>query len=164
LVIAQHWSYYLDKKKRSGEIRIVFDYKELNEMTIKNAVPIPKIDNVLDAFKGCTCYSNLDMLAAYTQIGLLPSDYAATAFSTPTGHYQWKVLSFGLTNAPGLFTRTLNNIMAPLIGKCCVVYLDDICIVSKNEEEHLKHLAAVLNLLHKQNKLYLGLKKCKFFL
>jgi ribonuclease HI len=151
--------------KPDGTLRCVLDYRELNAVTIKNRHPIPRIDDIIDQFRGAYVFSNLDLVSAYNQFQLQPEDQQASAFSTPQGHFEWKVLSLGLTNAPGVFSRAMYDILSPLMNgpnRCIVVYLDDIAILSKTPEEHVKHVEMTLKLLH-DAKLLVKLRKCHFF-
>ena len=104
-------------------------------------------------------FSNLDLTQGYNQFQLCPEDQALSAFTTPSGRYQWKVLSFGLSNAPSVFSRAMQAILQSYVGKFVLVYLDDIAILSKTKEEHLQHLRLVFERLH-QAGLKLKLPKC----
>ncbi|GAX83745.1 hypothetical protein CEUSTIGMA_g11170.t1 [Chlamydomonas eustigma] len=151
--------------KPDGTLRCVLDYRELNAVTIKNRHPIPRIDDIIDQFRGASVFSNLDLVSAYNQFQLQLKDQQASAFSTPQGHFEWKVLSLGLTNAPGVFSRAMYDILSPLMNgpnRCIVAYLDDIAILSKTPEEHVKYVEMTLKLLH-DAKLLVKLRKCHFF-
>ncbi|KAJ9504621.1 hypothetical protein QJQ45_030459, partial [Haematococcus lacustris] len=102
-----------------------------------------------------------DLQAGYNQIRITPEDVPKTAFRTPDGHYQFKVLSFGLCNAPATFQRVMNDAFAPVLNQCALVYLDDILVMSKSVDEHLKHLRKVFDLL-RLNKLFAKQSKCEF--
>ena len=148
-------------QKKDGSLRMVIDYRALNKLTIKNRYPLPRIDDLLDGATGATVFSSLDLMSGYHQIRIQPDDIPKTAFRTPFGLFQWKVLSFGLTNAPATFQAVMNDIFRPLIHKCVLVYLDDILVYSKTMEEHAEHLRQVLQILRDQD-FYAKLSKCSF--
>ncbi|KAJ9519492.1 hypothetical protein QJQ45_000587 [Haematococcus lacustris] len=148
-------------KKKSGELRMCLDYRQLNKITIRDQYPLPRIDDLFDKLSGCTVFSSLDLQAGYNQIRITPEDVPKTAFRTPDGHYQFKVLSFGLCNAPATFQRVMNDAFAPVLNQCALVYLDDILVMSKSVDEHLKHLRKVFDLL-RLNKLFAKQSKCEF--
>ncbi|KAJ9531318.1 hypothetical protein QJQ45_006759 [Haematococcus lacustris] len=148
-------------QKKSGELRMCIDYRQLNKLTLRDQYPLPRIDDLFDRLSGCSVFSSLDLQAGYHQIRITPEDVPKTAFRTPEGHFQFKVLSFGLTNAPATFQRVMNDAFAPVLGKCALVYLDDILVMSKSLPEHLQHLRLVFDLLRK-NKLYAKMSKCEF--
>jgi hypothetical protein len=123
------------------------DYRAINRVTVKNKFPIPRVDDLLDKLGNARVFSSLNLMSGYHQIKIRPEDVAKTAFRTPLGHYQFKVLPFGFTNAPATFQSTMNRIFALLLGKSVVVYLDDILVFSKTPEEHVVHLKQVLDIL-----------------
>jgi hypothetical protein len=126
---------------------MVIDYRALNRQTVKKRYPMPRIDDTLDQLSGATVFTSLDLTSGYHQIRISDEDMPKTAFRTPAGLFEWKVLSFGLTNAPATFQTAMNAIFAPYLHKFVLVYLDDILIFSKTMEEHREHLREVLNLL-----------------
>ncbi|KAJ9528788.1 hypothetical protein QJQ45_000017 [Haematococcus lacustris] len=148
-------------QKKSGELRMCIDYRQLNKITIRDQYPLPRIDDLFDQLAGKTVFSSLDLQAGYHQIRIPAEDVPKTAFRTPMGHYQFKVLCFGLTNAPATFQRVMNEAFAEVINDCALVYLDDILVMSKDSEEHLVHLRRVFDLLRKY-KFYAKLSKCEF--
>jgi RNase H-like domain found in reverse transcriptase/Reverse transcriptase (RNA-dependent DNA polymerase)/Integrase zinc binding domain/Chromo (CHRromatin Organisation MOdifier) domain/Retroviral aspartyl protease len=148
------------KKKDSG-LRLCIDYRALNKQTIKNKCPIPRIDELLDRMKDARFFSKLDLKSGYHQIRISPDDVHKTAFRTRYGHFEYKVMSFGLVNAPATFTTLMNQVFHDLLDVCVVVYLDDILVFSHTEEEHLQHLETVLERL-RSNKLYANPSKCEF--
>ena len=149
-------------KKKDGGLRMCIDYRALNKKTIKNQVPIPRIDEVWDQVGGAQFFSTLDLREGYHQIRMREEDIEKTAFRTRYGQFEYLVTPFGLTGAPGCFQTLMNNIFRPHIDDFILVYIDDILIYSKTREEHLKHLETALKLL-KENKVYCKESKCHFF-
>ena len=148
-------------KKKGGKIRLCMDYRKLNNITKKDSFPLPRIDDVLDLLHGQKFFTTLDLASGYWQIEMDDSSKEKTAFIVDNNLYEWNRLSFGLTNAPGTFQRLMNYVLRSVIGKICLVYLDDIIVFAKTREEHLANLERIFNLL-KEADLKLGLSKCKF--
>lgn len=148
--------------KKDGTLRLCVDYRALNKVTQKDRYPLPRIDDLFDQLRGAQVFSSLDLQQGYHQVRVTDEDVPKTAFRTPLGLFQYRVLCFGLTNAPATFMRLMNNILSPYIGKFVCVYLDDILIYSKTEEEHLSHLRAVLGTL-RLHRLHAKESKCEFF-
>ena len=149
-------------KKKDGSMRMCVDYRRLNQITIKNKFPLPRIDELLDRLQGARFFSKLDLTSGYHQIRIAEKDIEKTAFRTRYGLFEYMVLPFGLTNAPATFMTLMNSVLAPFIDNFVLVYLDDILVFSKTEEEHLEHLRKVLTAL-RENRLFAKLKKCEFF-
>jgi hypothetical protein len=151
-------------KKKDGSKRMCVDYRALNHITVKNAAPLPRIDDLLDRLQGAKHFSTLDLLSGYHQLSLRPEDIPKTAFKTTAGLYEYKVLCFGLANAPSVFQAIMNKIFSSrnLLNKCVLVYMDDILIFSRTKAEHLKHIEAVFKVLQAES-LSAKLKKCQFF-
>jgi hypothetical protein len=138
-------------------------YHSLNEVTIKNKYLLPSTDDLFDQLKGACVFSKIDLRSGYHQLKIRASDIPKTAFITRYGLYRYTVMSFGLTNAPAYFMYLMNKVFMKYLDKFVVVFIDDILIFSKNEEEHDKHLRLVLQKL-RENQLYAKLNKCKFWL
>ena len=147
--------------KKNVNLRMCIDYRSLNQQTVKNRYPLPRIDDLFDQLQGAKVFSSIDLQSAYYQVRLKPEAVPKTAFTTPLGLYEFRVLRFGLTNAPGTFQNIMNDVLKDVIGKFIIVYLDDIVVHSKDQAEHYKHLQIVLQLLH-EHELYANLAKCKF--
>ncbi|WVZ70990.1 hypothetical protein U9M48_019617 [Paspalum notatum var. saurae] len=152
---------FLDKK--DGSRRMYVDYRALNDVTIKNKYPLPRIDDLFDQLQGACVFSKIDLRSGYHQMKIRPSDIPKTAFITRFGLYEYTVMSFGLTNAPAYFMNLMNKVFMEYLDKFVVVFIDDILIYSKTEEEHEEHLRLVLQKL-REHKLYAKLSKCEFWL
>lgn len=149
-------------KKKDGTLRLCTDFRLLNEATVKDRFPLPRIDEILDVVGNAKVFSKLDLLSGYFQVRIQQEDISKTAFSTNTGHFEWVVMPFGLSNAPATFQRFMNRVLQPFLGKFVMVYLDDIVIYSDSVLEHEKHLQMVLDTL-KENSLVAKRSKCAFF-
>ncbi|GBG88300.1 hypothetical protein CBR_g46867 [Chara braunii] len=147
--------------KKGGKLRMCIDCRGLNRITRKNAYPLPRIDDLLDAAGGCKVFSKIDLKSGYQQIEVDPSDQHKTAFKTRDGLYEFIVMPFGLTNAPATFQSLMDKVLRHQLNRFVVVYLDDILIFSKSMEEHVKHLEEVLQVL-KDAQLHLNLEKSEF--
>ena len=150
-------------KKKDGSMRLCIDYRELNKLTIKNKYPLPRIDDLFDQLKGAVCFSKIDLRSGYHQLKIKSEDIPKTAFRTRYGHYEFLVMSFGLTNAPAAFMDLMNRVFKEYLDKFVIVFIDDILIYSKSKEEHAQHLRIVLQRL-KEKQLYAKFSKCEFWL
>ena len=139
------------------------DYRPLNEKTIKNTYPLPRINELFDQLAGATVFSKMDLRSGYHQIKICKEDVPKTAFKTRYGLYEYTVMSFGLTNAPATFSRLMNYIFMEYLDKFVVVYLDDILVYSKSNEEHEEHLRLIFLKL-REHRLYAKFSKCEFWL
>lgn len=137
------------------------DYRRLNALTVKNKFPLPVIDELLDELTGATWFTSLDMTAGYHQILMEEVDQYKTAFQTHHGHYEYAVMPYGVTGGPATFQQIMNHILAPLLRKGVVVFIDDILVYSATWVEHLKLLQAVFQLLLQHN-IKIKLSKCYF--
>ncbi|GJU03198.1 putative reverse transcriptase domain-containing protein [Tanacetum coccineum] len=137
-------------KKKDGSMRMCIDYRELNKLTIKNRYPLPRIDDLFDQLQGACCFSKIDLRSGYHQLRVREEDIPKTAFRTRYGHFEFTVMPFGLTNAPAIFMDLMNRVCKPYLDKFVIVFIDDILIYSKSEEEHEVHLKMILDLLKKE--------------
>jgi hypothetical protein len=148
-------------KKKDESLRLCIDYRPLNAVTIKNKYPLPHIDVLFDQWVGAKVFSKIDLRSGYHQIKIQASDIPKTAFSTRYGLYEFLVMSFGLTNLPAYFMYLMNSVFMPELDKFVVVFIDDILVYSKNEEEHAGHLHVVLQRL-REHRLYAKLSNVIF--
>lgn len=148
-------------RKKDGTWRFCVDYRYLNTLTVKTAFPILVFDQLMDELPGARYFSTLDLLAGYHQIRLREGEPPKTAFSTHVGHYEFRVVAFGLSGAPGTFQGAMNQTLKPLLRRCAIVFFDDILIYSKSFEEHIEHLRQVFALLAK-DQWHIKLSKCNF--
>ncbi|GJZ92176.1 putative reverse transcriptase domain-containing protein [Tanacetum coccineum] len=150
-------------KKKDGSFRMCVDYKELNKLTIKNRYQLPRIDDLFDQLQGSQYFSKIDLRSGYHQLRVFEDDIPKTAFRTRYGHFEFIVMPFGLTNAPTVFMDLMNRVCSPYLDKFVIVFINDILIYSKTQEEHEEHLGLVLELLKKE-RLYAKFSKCDFWL
>ncbi|KAL4025930.1 hypothetical protein IC575_014336 [Cucumis melo] len=148
-------------KKKDGSMRLCIDYRELNKVTVKNRYPLPRIDDLFDQLQGATVFFKIDLRSGYHQLRIKDEDVPKTAFRSRYGHYEFIVMSFGLTNAPAVFMDLMNRVFREFLDTFVIVFIDDILIYSKTEAEHEKHLRMVLQTL-RDNKLYAKFSKCEF--
>jgi hypothetical protein len=150
-------------KKKDQSLRLCVDYQPLNVITIKNKYPLPCIDILFDQLVGAKVFSKVNLRSGYHQIKICLEDVPKIAFSTRYGLYEYLVISFGLTNAHAHFMYLMNSVFMPELEKFIVVFIDDILVYSKNEEEHEQHLQIILQRL-RDHQLYAKLGKCAFWL
>ncbi|GJZ87093.1 putative reverse transcriptase domain-containing protein [Tanacetum coccineum] len=152
----------LDQLKELS-FRMCIDYHELNKLTVKNRYPLPRIDDLFDQLQGSSVYSNIDLRSGYHQLRIREEDIPITAFRTQYGHFEFQVMSFGLTNAPAVFMDLINRVCKSYLDKFVIVFIDDILIYSKSKEDHEEYLNIIFGLLKKE-KLYAKFSKCDLWL
>ena len=148
--------------KKSGALRLCVDYRCLNAKTRKDAYPLPRIDESLDALGRAQYFSAIDLASAYNQVEVHPDDRHKTAFTTPMGLYEYNRMPFGLCNAPGTFQRLMQMIFREELLQILLVYLDDIIVYSDTIADHLKRLERVFQKL-REHGLKIEAEKCQFF-
>jgi hypothetical protein len=149
--------------KKDGSMRMCIDYRSLNEVTIKNMYPLPRIDDLFNQLQGAKYFSKIDLRSGYHQLRIKEADIQKTTFVTRYGQYDFTVMPFGLTNAPAFFMNLMNKVFMEELDKFVVVFIDDILIYSKSREDHEHHLWIVLERL-RAHQLYTKLSKCEFWL
>ncbi|GJU63230.1 putative reverse transcriptase domain-containing protein [Tanacetum coccineum] len=150
-------------KKKDGAMRMCIDYRELNKLMIKNRYPLPRIDDLFDQLQGACCFSKIDLRSGYHHLIVQEEDIPKTSFKTRYVNFEFTVMPSGLKNAPAIFMDLMNRVCKPFLEKFVIVFIDDILIYLKLEEEHEVHLKTILDLLKKE-KLYAKFSKCEFWL
>jgi hypothetical protein len=148
-------------KKKDGTLRLCIDFRQLNNVTIKNKYPLTIIDDLFDQHKGAIIFSNIDLRLGYHQVRIKEEYIIKKTFRTRYGHYEFTIVPFGLSNSPTIFMCLMNGVFREYLDKFVIVFLDDIPVYSKSEEEHEKHLVMVFQVL-REHKLYAKLRKCIF--
>ena len=148
-------------RKKDGTIRFCIDYQKLNKITTRDMYPLPRLDHTIDSLAGMVYFSTMDCVSGYWQILMNEADIAKTAFVTHRGLYEFKVMPFGLVNAPMTFQRAMDLILSGLKYEICLVYLDDIIVFGRTWKEHCDNLRIVLQRLRSAG-IYLKPKKCQF--
>lgn len=149
-------------KKKDGSLRLCVDYRQLNAKTRRDAFPLPRIEESLDALSGARWFSTLDLASGYNQVPVSERDKSKTAFCTPFGLFEWNRMPFGLCNAPSTFQRLMERIFGDQQYQSLLLYLDDIVVFSSSVSQHLERLEVVFRCLEREN-LKVKLEKCAFF-
>ncbi|KAK3506733.1 hypothetical protein QTP70_018861 [Hemibagrus guttatus] len=147
--------------KKDGGLRSCIDYRALNQITVKFRYPLPLVPAALKHLRGATIFTKLDLRSAYNLIRIREGDKWKTAFITPTGHYEYLVMPYGLANAPSVFQDFIHEVLREFLHRCVLVYIDDILIYSRSLAEHRQHVAEVLGRLG-EFQLFLKAEKCSF--
>jgi hypothetical protein len=150
-------------EKKDGTQWMCVDYQSMNEVTIKNKYPLPRIEDLFDQLKAASAFSKIDLRSGYHQLKIWESDIPKTSIRTRYGLYEYTMMSFGLTNAPSYFMYLMNKVFTEYLDKFVVAFIDDILIFSKIEEEHEMHLRLVLEKI-RAHQLYAKFSKWEFWL
>jgi hypothetical protein len=148
-------------KKKDGTWRFCVDYRHLNAITVKNKYPLPIIDELLDELSGARWFTKLDLRVGCHQIRMQAMDEHKTAFKTHHGHFEFRVMPFGLTSAPATFQGCMNSILSPLLRKFVLVFVNDILIYNRTLSDHVQHLQSVFQILTEHH-LKVKRSKCSF--
>ena len=148
-------------KKKDETWHLCVDYPHLNALTMIAKYPVPVIEELLSKLHGVVWFSKMDLRARYHQIQLAKGDEYKTTFQNHEGHFEFKVVPFGLVGAPDTFNGAMHTTLHPLLRKCVLFFFDDILIFSKTLVEHVQHLWQVLELL-KRDQWKVKHSKCEF--
>eukprot|EP00063_Salmo_salar_P095574 XP_014070409.1 PREDICTED: RNA-directed DNA polymerase homolog [Salmo salar] len=141
--------FFVEKKDKT--LRLCIDYRGLNDITVKNHYPLPLISPAFEPLQGATMFSKL--------VGIREGDEWKSAFNMASGHYEYLVMHFGLTNAPAVFQALVNDVLRDMLNRFVFVYLDDILVFSRSTQEHVLHVRQVLQCLL-ENQLFVKAEKC----
>ncbi|KAI2666560.1 Transposon Tf2-11 polyprotein [Labeo rohita] len=147
--------------KKDGGLRPCIDYRQLNSQVIQQPYPLPLVPAALEELRGAQVFTKLDLRSAYNLVRIRAGDEWKTAFVTPTGHYEYRVMPYGLSISPSVFQTFMNEVFREFLHRFVIVYIDDILIYSRNMAEHRHHVQHVLHKL-REFRLYLKLEKCEF--
>lgn len=150
-------------KRKDGTLRLCVDYRKLNQVTVKNKYPLPRIEDLFDQLQGAQVFSKIDLRSGYHQLKIAEADIPKTAFRTRYGHYEFLVMPFGLTNAPATFMALMNKVFQQFLDQFVIVFINDILVYSRSKEDHVNHLQLVLRVM-RGKQLYARLSKCEFWL
>ncbi|GBG66138.1 hypothetical protein CBR_g57020 [Chara braunii] len=148
-------------RKKNKDLRLCIDYRKLNAQMIRNAGPLPCIDDLLERLGGAKFFSKLDLKSGYHQLEIRQEDRYKTAFKMRYGHFKWLVMPFGLTNAPATFQAAMTTEFRHMLDRYVLIYLYDILVYSRSLDEHVEHLRTVLERL-RQAKYKANRDKCEF--
>ncbi len=148
-------------KKKDGGLHPCIDYRGLNDITVKFRYPLPLVPAALEQLRKARYFTKLDLRSAYILIRIREGDKWKTAFSMTSGHYEYLVMPFGLSNSPSVFQAFINDVFRDMLNRWVIVYSDDILIYSDSYEDHIKHVRSVLQRLI-THQLYAKTEKCEF--
>ena len=157
------WRFGAVCQEEGQDPRLCIDYRQLNRVTIKNRYPLPRIDDLFDQLRGAWVYSKIDLHRGYHKLRVREADIPKTMLRTRYGHFKFIVMPFRLTNALAAFMYLMHRVFQPYLDRFVVVFIDDILIYSKSEEEHECHLRIVLQIL-RDHQLYAKFSKYEFWL
>ncbi|CAN4115730.1 unnamed protein product [Withania somnifera] len=144
-------------------MRMCIDYRRLNKVTLNNKYPLPRIDDLFNRLRGAAVFSKIDLRSGYHRLRIHTEDIPKIAYRTRYGHYEFLVMSFGLTNAPAAFMDLMYRVLKPYLDSFMIVFIDDILVYSRSKSDHERHLVVILRTL-REHKLYAKFSKCEFWL
>lgn len=147
--------------KADSSLLLFVDYHELNKLTLKNKYPLPCIDDLFYQLSGAKVFSQMDLATGFHPLRVANDSVPVTAFRTQSEFYEWLVMPYGLTNAPAYFVDLMKRVFRDQLNKFVLVFVDDILVYSRTEEEHKTHLRIVLDIL-RRNQLKAKFLKCHF--
>ncbi|WMV13582.1 hypothetical protein MTR67_006967 [Solanum verrucosum] len=150
-------------RKKDGSLRMCIDYRQLNNLTMKNRYPLPRIDDLFNQLQGASYFSKIELCSGYQQLKVRGFDIPKMAFRTRYGHCEILVMSFGLTDAPAAFMYIMNRVFRQYLEMFVIVFIDDIMIYSRSENKHVDHLRVVLQVI-KDRHLFAKFSECEFWL
>ncbi|WMV33257.1 hypothetical protein MTR67_026642 [Solanum verrucosum] len=150
-------------RKKDGSLRMCINYRQLNKVPVMNTYPLLRIDDLFDQLQGAIYFSKIDLRLGYHQLIVKGVEIPKTAFRTRYGHYEFVVMSFGLTNALATFVDLINRVFRQYLDMFVIVFINDILIYSRSEDEHVDHLTILLQVL-KDQQLLAKFSKCEFWL
>ncbi|KAL0187405.1 hypothetical protein M9458_019075, partial [Cirrhinus mrigala] len=145
-------------EKKDGSLHPSINYRGLNDITVNNSHPLPLMSSAFELLQGATIFTKIDLRNAYHLVRIREGSEWKTAFNTPTGHFEYLVMPFGLSNAPAVFQALVNDMLRDMVYRFVFVYLDDILIFSQIERDHVQHVRQVLQ-QHLENCLYARVEK-----
>ncbi|CAN4105314.1 unnamed protein product [Withania somnifera] len=145
-------------KNKDGSLRMCIDYRQLNKVTVKNKYPLPRIDDLFDLLQGAAVFLKIDLRSGYHRLRIHTEDIPKTAFGTRYGHYEFLVMSFGLTNAPLAFMDLMHRVLKPYLDSFLIMFIDDILVYSRSRSDHEQHPRSILRTL-REHKLYAKFSK-----
>ena len=148
-------------KKKNKTLQLCIDYMKLNRVSIKNRYPLPYIDDLFDQLRGAQVYSKINLCTGYHKLRVREAYVPKMVFRTRYRHFEFTIIPSGMTNAPATFMDLMHKVFQPYLDQFIVVFIDDILIYSKSEEEHEDHLRIVLHVL-RDHQLYPKFNKCEF--
>jgi hypothetical protein len=162
LIVSPWGAPMLFVNKKDGTLRLCIDFRKLNKVTVKNKYPLPRIDDLFDQLKDARIFSRIDLRSGCYQVRIKYEEINKTILRSRYGHYEFTIVPFGLSNAHVVFMCLMNGVFREYLDKFVILFLGDILVYSKIEEEHENHLRMIFQVI-RENQLYAKLSKCSFY-